>query len=237
MKKGVANKTDEDQAADLDRASEGIRKFFQEVVSDPLETSISQKLKGIESHVRGVSDVNSKAIEIYKFLEGEMLEKLNEAESQLKSVQGQMRLQGEGQPQTMRGHLIHEIAQTRASLEKMMGKLAVEHSGDHQACIEHIGACRQETLQAHDILAAELARSEAARSVEHQALLDVSNSAHQGAGELFVSVCKSMSDQISAELADRFRACEKRILIVTILASVGVALNAALIIILLNHLK
>jgi len=227
----------EDQSADLDRASEGIRKFFQEVVSEPLETSISQKLKGIESHVRGVSDVNSKTIEIYEFLHGDTTAKLEEVESQLRSVQAQMRVQGEGQPQTMHGHLIHEIVQSRVSLDEMLSKLAAERSGDHQACIENIGACRQETLQARNVLAAELARAEAARAAEHQALIEGSNSAHQGAGELFVSVCKSMSEQFSAELADRFRACEKRVLIATIVASVGVALNAALIIILLNHLK
>ena len=227
----------EDQRADLEKASEEIRRFFHDIVYNPLENLISQRLKGIESQVRGVADVNSKAIEIYEFLQGDMTSKLEELESELKSIQAQMRVQGEGQSQTMRGHLIHEIAQSRVSLEEVLSKLAIERSGDHLACLEHIGACRQETLQARDTIASALVQADAVRVTEHQALMEGSAIAHQGTRELFVSVCKSMSEQTFPELKDRFRACEKRILFAIVLASVSVALNVALVIILMNYFR
>jgi hypothetical protein len=67
--------------------------------------------------------------------------------------------------------------------------------------------------------------------------MEGSSFAHQGTRELFVSVCKSMSEQTFSELKDRFHACEKRILFAIVLAAVSVALNVALIIILMNYFR
>jgi hypothetical protein len=227
----------EEQNDDWKEASDEIRNFFKKAVSEPLENYISQKLKVIESQVRSVSDINSKAIEIFQLLQGQTNPQIEEVECQLKSVQAQMRVQGEGQQLTMRGQIINEIMQSRESHSEMLCKLAAERLNEHQACMEHIGALRQEALQERDILAAALARADAARVAEHQTLIQDSTSAHHATRDLFSSVCKSMSDQISAELEGSFRAYKKRILFATVLVSIGIALNMVIVMILLHHLN
>lgn len=195
---------------DLSKASADIRKFFQDVVSKPLENSLADRFKELEKQLVGLATIESTVTEI-KRLTSELEEKAQAVESCLREVQSNMRLPSAGQAQTtMRGQLTDAISHCRHSLESMSDWLASELSRHKLAWSTLMAVSIQEAKHQHQ------ATLESIFEVRGQSFQD------------FTTICQSSADVVIRDIATKLREHDKKFFVSWCLLGAGAILNTVL---------